>query len=704
MNIVSRFIVTALLVLSLSVSSYSADYSRVSVTATAGQTSFIVAFADGLIDQGTAQDTVEIYVNDILNSSASITWTSPTTVELAGYVPEAGDVIQFRRITEKDSLFVNFTAGTKIRTTTLDLNLRQLLHATHEALDVTVDTEDINDAVAAAAVASEAASEAAAASAASAASINYHTLDTLADLKAYTGSATTIYVRGRASVDDGGQGVFIKKAGDFTAKVTADTLSGVYAPSDSDPTGASGCWVRIDKILYPDQFGTGSSAFTALSAFNIFSKSVIKLLPKTYTVSGALTLTIDNMIGSGWVYNDDTSSLLGSIVSSDNSITFNYATDVRRGFRLSDTGFNFSGATAGIVVDDYIYNDISRLFIECNNTATIGLTLNNWGFFTNVHDVLIQRFTDTGILITGDGTKHVIRDMNISSGVTADANYGIETRNPGTSIYDGQSGVARADKAGVGVYFHNTGASNINGGLVQGTLFEDDYGIKIDGDTHFFGSIVARNTRHTVGSGQTAIVFGRAYLCKLENPTLSSPVGGYVAEWGANSVKCGVVGNYDACRSGVRVDVSATDAYMICTSPLTYAERSDISTDTNLTVTCEDVQYVGRTIHNGTSWDKFSESVADDGFTTITPPSTIGNITIRTTNGGAEYAVLNYNVSTGVLADILSAGGMEIITSDGTLDGTTGTDGFLVVRASSTGEIYIENRRGGSRRFIAEFK
>ena len=531
-------------------------------------------------------------------------------------------------------------------------------------------------------------------------------VDTLAELQALTGMAEgdVVYISGRSASNDGGEGNFVWCMGDYSTEVTADTLSGVYAPSDTDSDGSEGCWVRLDKLLYPDQFGTGSSAFTGLSAFNVFSKSLIELLSKTYTVSGALTLTIDDMVGSGWVYDDTTSLLLGSVISSDNSITFNYATDVRRGFHLSDIGFNFSGATAGIVVDDYIYNDISRLFIECNNTATIGLSLTNWGFFTNIHDLIVQRFADTGILIAGDGTKHVIRDMNISSNVTANGNYGIETRNAGTSIYDGQSGVARADNAGIGVYFHNTGGSNIYGGLVQGTLFEDDNGIKIDGDTHFFCSVVARNTRHTVGSGQTAIIFGRAYDCKLENPTIISPTGGYVAEWGANSVKCGVVGNYDACRSGVRVDVSAADAYMICTSRLTYAERSDISTDTNLTVTCEDVQYVGRTIHNGTSWDKFSESVADDGFTTITPPSTIGNITIRTTNGGAEYAILNYNVSTGVLTNILSAGGMEIITSDGTLDGTTGTNGFLVVRASSTGVVYIENRRGGSRRFIAEFK
>ena len=52
------------------------------------------------------------------------------------------------------------------------------------------------------------------------------------------------YCLGKTIIGDSGYGPFIWRVGDFTAMVASDPLSGVYAPSDADPTGASGCWVR----------------------------------------------------------------------------------------------------------------------------------------------------------------------------------------------------------------------------------------------------------------------------------------------------------------------------------------------------------------------------------------------------------------------------------------------------------------------------
>ena len=48
----------------------------------------------------------------------------------------------------------------------------------------------------------------------------------------------------RSAIGDGGGGEFVFNTSDLSASVTADTLSGIYVAPNSDPTGASGAWVR----------------------------------------------------------------------------------------------------------------------------------------------------------------------------------------------------------------------------------------------------------------------------------------------------------------------------------------------------------------------------------------------------------------------------------------------------------------------------
>ena len=67
-------------------------------------------------------------------------------------------------------------------------------------------------------------------------------LDQLQGFSVVNGAA--VYLKGRTTAGDGGQGVFVGKSGNFTSEVTADTLSGIYAPSDADSDGSEGCWVR----------------------------------------------------------------------------------------------------------------------------------------------------------------------------------------------------------------------------------------------------------------------------------------------------------------------------------------------------------------------------------------------------------------------------------------------------------------------------
>lgn len=51
-------------------------------------------------------------------------------------------------------------------------------------------------------------------------------------------------------------GDFVFKPGDFSAKVAKDPMGGVYVPPATDPTGASGCWIRQhDGTIRAEWFG-----------------------------------------------------------------------------------------------------------------------------------------------------------------------------------------------------------------------------------------------------------------------------------------------------------------------------------------------------------------------------------------------------------------------------------------------------------------
>ena len=98
---------------------------------------------------------------------------------------------------------------------------------------------------------------------------NVKYVDSLSDLKANSGTydGETVYLTGRASLNDGGQGHFIWIEGDYTTQVTADTLSGVYAPSDDDSDGSEGCWVRPHSSLIDIQwFGAIRGGFSDCTA------------------------------------------------------------------------------------------------------------------------------------------------------------------------------------------------------------------------------------------------------------------------------------------------------------------------------------------------------------------------------------------------------------------------------------------------------
>lgn len=459
----------------------------------------------------------------------------------------------------------------------------------------------------------------------------------------------------------------------------------------------AGRWIRPHEYLTPDMFGGILTAGPE-----------IRLLPKTYSLDAAKTFTdsvykISGTLAVNTVAGAATSSA-SEIDAGTYAVSFGSA---KTSFGLDLSGFllSYSGAGAALTVDDFISTNIHDLFVDCNASAPYGINLTGNSFFSLLSNVTISRFTNTGLVLNSVGTKAVVRDCTITSSQDA-AVAAIEINTAGATIQDGQADVGHAgDNTGIGVFFNNKTGATVAGGIVEGTLFEADTGIKITGTTHAFANVVVRNTRHTVGAGQLGVVFERAYNCVMENPTVVSPTGGTIATWGEHSIKCGLVGGFDACRSGISVHGSATQAYKICNEPILYSERANITTAANLTTTVEDCQYLGKTVHNGTAWDKSRDAITDDSFVAITPPKTVGSVKIQTTAGGGEYILANYNTTTGVTTALVTGGGCQVSATDGALNGTTGTDGYLTLRSYATdGKIYIENRRGSSRACVVVFE
>lgn len=200
----------------------------------AGTTTYVVSFAGGM--QPT--DNIEVRVNGIEAASATVTWLSDSTLQLNGYTPVEGDDIEFRRVSPKDDNLVDLEAGKTIRAVSLMKNFRHVLQVAQEAWDK-------SDADSAAAEAAAYAAEAAiSADIIEPTKFAYNVDSVEALLLTPATEYTTVYLRGRTSVGDGGQGTFVWSTADLSAKVAADPLHGIYVAPTSDTTGASGAWVR----------------------------------------------------------------------------------------------------------------------------------------------------------------------------------------------------------------------------------------------------------------------------------------------------------------------------------------------------------------------------------------------------------------------------------------------------------------------------
>lgn len=189
----------------------------------------------------------------------------------------------------------------------------------------------------------------------------------------------SVYLVGRATVNDGGQGTFAWLIGDYTTQVTADTMSGIYAPSDADSDGSDGCWVRqFSGPIYAPWFGLIANSSDA-AAGNV----------SAIAAAQAVGLTINNLdvlLPNGAIYLNDTITVGAGNRSVLRGASQQYGYEKRGsgGTRLIWT----VDPTSGIGLDmgnygTYYYSEAKNLIIDGNGVLDTGVTIGGAKLLTN---------------------------------------------------------------------------------------------------------------------------------------------------------------------------------------------------------------------------------------------------------------------------------------------------------------------------------
>jgi parallel beta-helix repeat protein len=192
-------------------------------------------------------------------------------------------------------------------------------------------------------------------------------VNTLSALKALTppssGSAI-VFMIGRTSVADGGEGVFVWDDSDLATEVTVDSLSGIYVPPNSDTSGSSGAWVRNNvTAVVPEMYGAVGDGITLdtvpVQAALDSGFSVNGIPGKNYRIVG---LTLD--ISSPIVFD-----LKGAELSTTSTTTL---LTVDNAAHITRNGVYYGGNLNGNYNGIYVGSNADGAIVENNNVQYIG--------------------------------------------------------------------------------------------------------------------------------------------------------------------------------------------------------------------------------------------------------------------------------------------------------------------------------------------
>lgn len=304
-----------------------------------GTSTYTVSFAGGM----QTTDNVEVWVNGVENTAASVVWLTGSTLQLVGYSPAAGDDIEFRRVSPKTDNLVDLEAGKTIRASNLMKNFRHVLQVGQETYDMASSMLTIaDDSVAAAIAAAEDAAESAALIDPENHLYVVHNLFSLGSVTA--DNYTTVYLDGHTTQNDGGQGVW-KWDSTSTAAEDNGTIRAV--------TGVTvGRWIRqTGTVVTPEMFGPNTT-------------------PGTTDMTAEIQAAIDYAYSNSNKYEVRLSGSIYAVSTTLNTYSATNITGVSNYETSQGTRIKWIGGNNDSIVALYDYNVISNIFIYNGNAST----------------------------------------------------------------------------------------------------------------------------------------------------------------------------------------------------------------------------------------------------------------------------------------------------------------------------------------------
>lgn len=514
-----------------------------------------------------------------------------------------------------------------------------------------------------------------------------------------------------------------------TSSITFEAVAGAVSAGSVglmlNPRSAAEIAASVTPSDYSYRYGEAPRYASLADAVAASKGPTYKLALDASTRAITAALAVDEpLIVEGMGSNSAASA--GSIIDNGtNDVTvFDVNGDAQRTV-FRDFGVIHEAATqpAFRFLEGAAYGQFDNVVVNCNSAGYGGVLLGDEDAETQAELDAVDaeawqattqnlRIDDcTGYNLRINSTGHTWELGNSSLRTSVDNAISLYVNAPNTFVRGGQIGASGT--GGKPMYWYNLRGGLLRGGGAEGQKFENvgasKYAIEVDGATQPWESLIFSRIggNFTNGITGTMIKFGRCDYCWLIYPEVETPTGGgTLAEWGENSVDCGVLVDYNAARAPVTVHASATRPVKVVYGQIPAADVTNITTNANLKVILRDgipelpAGFVP--VHNGTAWNYGIATIADDAATNFTVPVPPGasikrsRVTVMV-NGGVTFSGAAFvDVDAGGAAISAQGVGADFNTTTGVLAGTTGTDAKVTLSAHTTGVVYVENRSGAS--------
>lgn len=326
-------------------------------------------------------------------------------------------------------------------------------------------------------------------------------VDVIDDLRTLTPTDAPVYVQGRTVPGDGGRGIFVWSTADLSAEVTADTLSGIYVAPTSDPTGASGAWVRqLNGFVTPEMFGTtgGTSDEVQINAAIQATTNGDVVLAGSYNIDNSIVLkTGVNLIGNKTTTLNVTTPYIDMVTgTSISNVTIDGVTFVGSGDLVNLERLIYLTGCSDVKVEHCTFSE-SRIGIQFESCSR-GKALNNnffdirrdsagaqgYGILCNLDNNDIQAShnsfnnVERHCVYASSGSSNIIISNNIaidSKGAPYQLNCSDDQNTMyNISIIDNIVSGIQSPPAGIDDIFGIITTGNINGLIIRGNHISDN--------------------------------------------------------------------------------------------------------------------------------------------------------------------------------------------------------------------------------------